>query len=130
MLIKPVDDKSRRIAFLLNLYDSPMLNAEQRKWLDDELWSSRRKFLAVETSASHIDACFGESNDFAVLHDLRLRLRDGAARIDHLLLARNCAFVIETRNFEGNVTIDAHGDFTIQYSDGVSNTISAPLKRG
>ena len=130
MLIKPVDDKSRRIAFLLNLYDSPMLNAEQKKWLDDELWSSRRKFLAVETSASHIDACFGESKDFAVLHDLRLRLRDGAVRIDHLLLARNCAFVIETRNFEGNISIDARGDFTIQYGDGTTRSIAAPLRRG
>ena len=130
MLIKSVDDKSRRIAFLLNLYDSPMLSAEQRKWLDDTLWSIRRNFLAEENSASFIDACFAESKDFAVLHDLRLHLRDGASRIDHLLLTRTRAFVIETRHFEGNIVIDERGDFTIEYPDSAPKTIEAPLKRG
>ena len=130
MLIKPVDDKSRRLAFLLNLYDSPMLNEEQKKWLDEELWRVRRSFLGEETSASFIDSCFAESGDYAVLHDLRLRLRDGATRLDHVLLARNCAFIVETRDFEGDITIDANGDFTIDFADGKSQHATAPMQRG
>ena len=130
MLIKPIDDKSRRLTFLLNLYDSPMLNEEQKQWLDNELWVLRRNFFGEETSANFVDSCFAESEDYAVLHDLRLHLRDGAVRIDHLLLARGCAFVIETRHFDGNITIDERGNFTIEYSDGAPKTINAPLKRG
>ncbi len=130
MLIKPVDDRSKRLKFLLNLQDSPLLDAEQRKWLDDELWTIRRNFMGEETSANYIDECFGESEEYAVLHDVRLRTNGTSIHIDHLVLARECAFLIETRAFSGNIVIDENGDFTIDFSNGATESISAPMKRG
>jgi hypothetical protein len=37
MLIKSADDKSKRLAFLQDLQQSPMLDAGQKEWLRYEL---------------------------------------------------------------------------------------------
>ena len=42
MLIKPADDKSKRLALLESLQGSPRLDGRQKAWARDELMRFRR----------------------------------------------------------------------------------------
>lgn len=130
MLVKSADDKSRRIRLLEELQSSPALDAQQKRWARDELARTRRGIEGERDAAHYIDAHYRDSVNFAVIHDLRLEVDGEVAQIDHLLVGRALRFyLLETKNFGGNVRINEHGEFSVQYPGEREYGIPSPFEQ-
>lgn len=129
MLIKHADDKSKRLAFLQELQNSPNLTKTQKDWLHDELWRLRQGIKGEKDAAYYINADYRDDPDCAVLHDLRIVEEGEVAQIDHLLVGRNFMILLETKNFTGNVRINAQGEFSVIYPSGKRMGIASPLEQ-
>jgi len=130
MLIKSADDQGKRIALLGTLRESARLDAYQRKWLDDELWALRLGRSGERNAAYYLDHSYKDSANLALIHDLRLEMDGEVAQIDHLIISRGFVFyLLETKNFSGNLSISERGEFTVHYASG-SKGIPSPLEQG
>ncbi len=130
MLIKSADDKSRRIALLESLLDAPQLSAEQKAWLQREAKNLRYGVQGERDAAHYIDNHFADAPNHAVIHDLRLEHEGQVAQIDHLVIARGFTFyLLETKNFSGNVQINDFGEFSVSYGPGKAFGIPSPLEQ-
>jgi len=118
MLIKAADDKSKRLALLEDLQQSPLLDARQKKCLREELMRCRKGIQGEKESAFYLDSYFKDAENHVLLHDLRLVVDGDVAQIDHLVLSRGGnVYLIETKNYSGNLEVNAHGEFTAHYDD-------------
>ena len=130
MLIKSADDKAKRLHLLEDLQSSPLLDREQRDWLKKEYWAVRNGIEGERDAAHYIDRHFHESENHVVLHDLRL-IDDGeVAQIDHLVIGRAFIFyLLETKCYRGNLLINDHGEFTVDYGKGVRYGVPSPVEQ-
>ena len=118
MLLKSADDKSKRLALLEDLQKSAQLDAQQKKWLKEELQRCRKGIQGARESAHYLDSYFNGSENNVLLHDLRLVVDGDTAQIDHLILNRTGRiYLIETKNYSGDLIVNAHGEFTVQYGE-------------
>jgi hypothetical protein len=116
MLLKSADDKSKRLALLEDLKKSPYLDSQQKKWLSEELHRCKKGIQGERESAHYLDSYFKNRENHVLLHDLRFVLDDDVAQIDHLVLNRaGHFFLIETKNYSGDLMINERGEFTVQY---------------
>ncbi|MGL5002037.1 MAG: nuclease-related domain-containing protein, partial [Casimicrobium sp.] len=130
MLIKTADDQSKRVRLLEDLQQSDRLDARQREWLVDELRGLKTGRAGEDSAAHYLDMHHRDSQNVAVLHDLRLSIDGQSAQIDHLLMARaGWFFLLETKNFGGNLRINEHGEFSVRYSSGREFGIPSPLEQ-
>ncbi len=130
MLIKSADDKNRRIALLESLLGSPLLNTEQKAWLQREAKNVRYGVQGERDAAHYIDNHFADAPNHAVIHDLRLEHEGEVAQIDHLVIARGFTFyLLETKNFSGNLQINEFGEFSVHYGPGKAFGIPSPLEQ-
>jgi Nuclease-related domain len=130
VILKSADDKARRVALLKNLQTSPLLDAFQRNWLATELKNTLRGIQGERDAAHYIDNAFRDSPNSVVIHDLRLSIDGEVAQIDHLLVHRTLRFYLfETKNFNGNVHINDHGEFSVSYGDEREFGIESPLEQ-
>jgi hypothetical protein len=128
MLIKAADDKAKRLKLLEELQASPVLDARQREWLKDEYWRVKKGIEGERDAAFHIDSLLRDGENHAVLHDLRIKVGDDEAQIDHLVINRAADFIlVETKCFAGNVTINDAGEFTVAYGSGKRFGIPSPI---
>jgi len=128
MLIKSADDKSKRLRLLEELQASPVLDARQREWLKDEYWRVKKGIDGEREAAFHIDSLLRDGKNNAVLHDLRIKVGEDEAQIDHLIINRVWdVILIETKCFGGNVEINAHGEFKVDYGNGKRFGIASPI---
>ena len=129
MLLKSADDKTKRLAMLEELQQSTGLDAQQKKWAREELNRFKKGIQGERESAYYLDSHFKDGENHVVLHDLRLMLDGEVAQIDHLVINRTGHFfLIETKNYAGNLEINAHGEFTVNY-DGDRYGIPSPLEQ-
>lgn len=118
MLLKSADDKSKRLALLENLQASALLDARQKKWLREELIRLRKGVQGEKESAYYLDHYFKDGENHVVLHDLRFVVDGDVAQIDHMVINRAFGlYLIETKNYAGNIVINDHGEFTVEYDD-------------
>ncbi|MCH8181257.1 MAG: NERD domain-containing protein [Proteobacteria bacterium] len=90
----------------------------------------RRGIEGERDAAFYIDSYFKDSENHAVLHDLRLDVEGEVAQIDHLFFNRVLHFIlIETKCFNGNVTINEQGEFTVTYANGRAYGLASPLEQ-
>lgn len=130
MIIKKADDKTKRLALLAELKQSPVLDARQKDWLAEELMRVRRGIEGERDAAFYIDSYLKDSQNNAVLHDLRLQVEGEVAQIDHLFFNRQLDFfLIETKCFGGNLCINDHGEFSVGYANGKRFGIPSPLEQ-
>lgn len=116
MLIKSADDKSKRLALLQDLQQSPMLDARQKEWLRDELRRCKTGMDGERAAAFYLDGHYKDSQNNVLLHDLRFEIDGEVAQIDHLVINRTGYIVlIETKNYSGDLEVNAHGEFTVRY---------------
>ena len=113
MLIKSADDKSKKLKLLEDLKNLP-LNTRQRKDLDKEIDRRWKGIQGERSAAYYIDNYLGDSEYYIVLHDLRIEVDGETAQIDHLLINRVFAFLLETKNFNADISINELGEFTTQ----------------
>lgn len=116
MLIKSADDKSKRLALLQDLQQSPLLDARQKEWLRVELRNLTAGIKGEREAAFHLDGHYKDGQNNVLLHDLRFQIDGEVAQIDHLVINRTGYMVlIETKNYSGDLEVNAHGEFTVCY---------------
>ncbi len=130
MLIKSADDKSQRIALLESLLQAPEWGNEQKAWLQHEIRNVRYGVQGERDAAHYIDNHFADAPNHAVIHDLRLVHEGEVAQIDHLVITRGFVFyLLETKNFSGNLQINEFGEFTVSYGPDKAFGIPSPLEQ-
>ena len=114
MIIKSRDPKDRDIAeldALLKQADAPA----KRFLIERELRAMKAGIAGEEDCAYYINFYFGNSDNWCVLHDLRIEHQGSVAQIDHLLINRLFEiYVIESKNFSYEVAINDSGEFTLK----------------
>ena len=116
MLIKSADDKSKRLALLEDLQNSSLLDAGQKEWLRIELRNVKAGMKGEQAAAFYLDGHYKDGQNNVLLHDLRFQVDGEVAQIDHLVINRTGYMVlIETKNYSGDVEVNAHGEFTVRY---------------
>lgn len=108
MLIKHADDQA---PYLAELEQKAKESGPQAKQADKELRLRRAGIRSEAQAAYLIDFDFGSSDNWAVIHDLRLEHGGRVAQIDHVLINRFLdIFVLETKSFSG-IKITEDGEF-------------------
>ena len=130
MLLKSADDKSKRLNLLEDLQLSPLLDFDQKEWLRKELWSFKQGIQGERDSAHYLDSYFKDGENHIVLHDLRFEADGEVAQIDHLILNRGgIVYLLETKNYGGNLIINDQGEFTVHYEGGRQFGIPSPIEQ-
>jgi hypothetical protein len=129
VLLKRTDDKSKRLSLLQDLQQSTLLDARQKKWLREELNRTRIGIQGESESAYFLDQYFKDGENHVLLHDLRFVVDGDVAQIDHLIINRGLGvYLIETKNYSGNVVINESGEFTVDY-DGDRFGVPSPIEQ-
>jgi hypothetical protein len=132
MLIKSADDKSKRLALLEDLQNSPVLDAWQKNKLREELLRLRKGIQGEKEAAFYLNSYFKGGENHALLHDLRVVVDGDVAQIDHLIINRaGHLFLLETKNYAANVEVNAHGEFTAVYDEdrfGIPSPLEQSLR--
>lgn len=130
MILKSADNKSKRLQLLEELQQSDLLDDFQRKWILQQLPRERKGIQGEKDAAFYLDQHFKEGKNHVVLHDLRLVVDGDVAQIDHLIINRGFGmYLIETKNYKGNLIINDHGEFTVEYDNGDRYGIPSPLEQ-
>ena len=115
MIIKKMDSKQGEIVELEKLLKDK-LTPYQRFLIERELKAIRSGVYGERDSAYYIDFYFGDSKNWAVIHDLRLEHKGQVAQIDHLLINRFFdVYVLESKNYSYKLKITPEGEFQVYY---------------
>lgn len=115
MIIKTKDPKEEELQELLAMLNEEM-TPNQRFLIERELKAVKAGVLGEEDSAYYIDFYFGNSKNWAVIHDLRIEHEGQVAQIDHLLINRVFEFyVLESKNYSYGIKITPEGEFQAYY---------------
>lgn len=113
MIIKEADDKRPLIAALQSLAARPDANVDTRKRIEQEIRNIQAGVRGEDEAAYEMKIHYGESRNWALIHDLRIEHSGFAAQIDHLVINRWLdMWVCESKHFSEGVAIDERGDFT------------------
>jgi len=111
MLIKKTDDKTKDIETLRSLLNHPAATTETKKRLEQEIRNMASGAKGEQDAAYEIDFHYGQSKNWAVIHDLRLEHKGRVAQIDHLLINRFLDFwVCESKRFAEGIAINEQGE--------------------
>lgn len=130
MLLKSADDKAKRLALLEELQRSPLLDRRQQSWLRDEYHRTRRGIAGERDAAHFLDNYLKDDPDRALLHDLRFKVDGDVVQIDHMVITRSLyVYLLETKNFNGNLRINEFGEFSVEYPGERVFGIPSPLEQ-
>lgn len=111
MIIKKKVSLAEAAATLDSLLTLP-LNSQQRFLVARELKTLRAGERGEQDSAYFLDFAYGNSKNWALIHDLRLEWKGRVAQIDHLAINRFLeVYVLETKNFFYGIKINEQGEF-------------------
>jgi hypothetical protein len=115
MIIKTMDSKQQELKELSALLAED-LSPNRRFLIERELKAMLTGVQGEEDSGYYIDFYFGNAENWAVIHDLRLEHQDQVAQIDHLLINRIFNFyVLESKNYSYGIKITSEGEFQAYY---------------
>ena len=110
MILKKMDSKDKQISELEHLLATAP--PDKKPGIKKELGLLRSGIKGEKEAAYLIDFDFMTSNNTMVIHDLRLKVNNRVAQIDHLLIHRTLnIFVLETKWFHSKIKITENGDF-------------------
>ncbi|PLX93332.1 MAG: NERD nuclease [Desulfuromonas sp.] len=110
MLIKDADSKASDIAELEKLV--AVASKGNKAQIEKELRFLKAGLKGEKEAAYFIDFALKDSQNTAVIHDLRLEANGRIAQIDHLLIHRTMTFfVLETKHFHSGLKIMDDGQF-------------------
>ncbi len=123
MVLKEVVSKDKDIAKLEELLKYN-LTKEQSSNIEKEIYMLKKGYSGEKNSAHYIDTYYKDSENWVIIHDLRLEINEEVVQIDHLLISRFFEFyLLETKNFNSKITINEHGEFSVSYG---KNTFGIP----
>jgi hypothetical protein len=116
VIIKQKDSLASAYEELQSLLKLPLDNRQQ-SLVEREVRALNYGVRGEQDSAYFLNFTFEKSKNFAVIHDLRIEWQGRVAQIDHLLINRFLdIFVLETKNFFGDLKINDQGEFSVVYS--------------
>lgn len=129
VILKKKDSLSARrleLNLLLEKFDLP----ESKLWrVERELKNLEKGERGEKDAAYNIDFYFGQSKNFALVHDLRLEHESFSAQIDHLIINRFMEFhVLETKSYGETLEITSNGEFIAHYGEK-SISIPSPIEQ-
>jgi len=108
-----MDSKQEEIGEL-EIFLKSKLTPPQRYLIKRKLKAMRRGIYGEKDAAYYIDFYFGNSKNWAVIHDLRLEHKGQVAQIDHLLINRFFdMYVLESKNYSSKLKISPGGEFQV-----------------
>ena len=111
MLIKTIDDKTTEVDRLHALANHPQATAEQRRLVEKEIRTVLSGIKGEKEAAYEIDFELAASDNWAVIHDLRLEHEGRVAQIDHIVINRFFdLWVCESKRFVEGIAINEHGE--------------------
>ena len=113
MIIKTKDSMDKAQQELESLLHLP-LNSKQRFLVERELKIMKAGARGEQDSAYFLDFSYGNSENWALIHDLRIEWQGRVAQIDHIAINRLLhIYVLETKNFFYGMKINDQGEFNI-----------------
>lgn len=105
------------------------LTNKKRKLVEKELFALKKGQRGEKEAAYLINFDFGNSENWAVLHDVRLRADGLVAQIDHLIINRLLdIYVLESKNFTNGIKINDDGEFLVYYNQSYQ-AIPSPIEQ-
>lgn len=127
MIIKEIADKSQDKNILQQLLRRPDLIQATRQKIEKKLKYLNSGTKGENNSAYQLDFYYGASEDWIVIHDLRLVFQHQIAQIDHLLINRFLqVFVCESKSVSGEIIINKQGEFSYKYETNTKE-VASPL---
>ena len=128
MIIKDKAESSDSLTQLKEL-KKLQLTAQQRFLIDREIKMVSSGIRGEENSAYFLDFEWGTSENWGIIHDLRVEHKGRVAQIDHLLINRYLElYVLETKNFSYGVKINDLGEFNVWNGKSYSG-IESPIEQ-
>lgn len=128
MLIKQKDSIDHLIE-QLEILQQNNISSTQKKAIITEIKILKSGLKGENTSAYFLDFNFGDSKNWAVIHDIRIEHNGQVAQIDHLLINRFLEFyVLESKNYANGMKITDEGEFLI-YFGGRSKAVESPIEQ-
>lgn len=113
MLIKSADEKDSQIATLRALANRSDVLPDVRKRIEQEIRNIQAGVKGEKEAAYEIGFHCGNSQNWMVLHDLRLELEGRVAQIDHLVINRLLEmYVCESKHFSEGIAVNEQGEFS------------------
>ncbi len=132
MIVKSPDSKTQDLEILESLQKHPDANAETRKRIEQEIRNIRAGIRGEEEAAYEMRVHYGQSENWAIIHDLRVEHGGLVAQIDHLLINRFLdIWVCESKHFSEGVAVNEYGEFAAFYASkpyGVPSPIEQNAK--
>lgn len=127
MIFKKIDDKSKQIQILKELFSKSKSEA-QKKLIENDLKKMISGYEAEQENAYYLDFEFEKSQNILVLHDVRLEHDGRTAQFDHILISRIGIELLETKSSKGIMTINTDGSLTLKNTK-YTNTYPNPLEQ-
>ena len=113
MQIKAAEGHQRDVAALERLLDSADVPGATRKRIEAEIRQIQAGEKAERDAAYQIELYFGQAENWATIHDLRLEVDKLAVQIDHLIINRFAEiWVCESKSFAEGVSINEYGEWS------------------
>ncbi|ANA40588.1 nuclease-related domain-containing protein [Geobacter anodireducens] len=128
MILKSKDSRQEDIQELNRLLGLN-LSAKQRFLVERELKCLQAGERNEQNSAYYLDFSYKDSQNWAVIHDLRIEHRGRVAQIDHLLINRFLdVYVLESKNYYYGIKITPEGEFLVWNGKGYQ-AIESPVEQ-
>ena len=128
MIIKKKDSLADATKELQGLLKLPLDNRQQ-SLVERELKALQYGMHGEQDSAYFLDFSYGNSKNFAIIHDLRIEWQGRIAQIDHIVMNRLLdIYLLETKNFFGDLRINEQGECSVVYGKKVYG-IESPIEQ-
>jgi len=126
MIIKSAAKKDADTGKLKELLAKPGLSEVTREKIQSEIRMVNAGAAGEAEAAYEINFNFGASDNWAVIHDLRIEHAGRVAQIDHLLIGRTLdVWVLETKRFSDGIGINSSGE-CVMFWNGRPKGIASP----
>jgi len=129
MIVKPREDQANSIARLEALLGHPAATRHHVERIRQQIDSIIKGDLSESKAAYAIDVHFGGSNNWAVIHDLRIELDGLSAQIDHLIFNRLLdIYVVESKRLANGIKVLPNGE-CLTFMGKVPIAIQSPIEQ-
>ncbi|WP_421716651.1 nuclease-related domain-containing protein [Arcobacter arenosus] len=130
MILKEIDKQKEEDIKLLKEKLKLSKNEKQKYLIKQEISRLETGLTGEKETAYFIDFNLKDSENYVILHDLRLEIDGLTAQIDHLLINKAIGIILlETKNTKAEVTINDDGTMLYEYGKNKSYNQANPLEQ-
>ena len=129
MILKEKDPMDTNLEQLETIAKLPNLPKDKLTKVEKEIKLLRSGNKGEQDSAYFIDFYYKKSQNWVVIHDLRIDYDSCVAQIDHLLINRRFDFyVLETKHYAHGVKVTERGEFLVLFQKNYIS-IESPIEQ-